>query len=198
MHRFYIYSNLKGIVPKVQLHGNASVILAGNFGSITNKKTWTNVKRFWDQGFTAIYWVPYLTEFSSAKTNEDFRWLNWEFEGRCQENQIDHLNNEVLTFMGLKIIGSPMFPQNYNTYFAAEDSDFILSEATNDSLVITGSMCPSFNAKYVVHGTPPTGENFCVSNSDQMHITNSRDAIGFNENFYVDINCSSWRRPDLE
>jgi len=188
-HRFYIYSNLKGFVPKVKLYSPASVILAGNFGSITDEKTWTNVKTIREQGFTNIFWVPYLTEFSSSNHCHDVRHLGTEFDMRCRDNGVTPLNNEVVTFKGLKIVGSAMLPITYNYYYAAEDAEFMHSEATVDSLIIAGSICPTLKAKYVIHGTPPTGENFCVSNEDQMHITNSRDAIGFHERFYVDIKC---------
>ncbi len=212
MHRFYIYSNLKGFVPKVKLYSPASLILAGNFGSITDDTTWTNVKTLKDQGFTNIYWVPYLTEFSSAKTNRDMRDLGTQFSTKCHKMGITPLNNDIAFYKGLKIIGSPMFHATYNMHYATEDADFIFLENNTDSLVITGSISPTSNAKYSVHGTPPTGENFCIGNEDLMHITNSRDAVGFHERFYVDINCcncghrrclngincSSWPQKDLE
>jgi hypothetical protein len=198
LHRFYIYSNLNGCVPKVKLHCPASLILAGNFGCINDDKTWQKMNTFKEQGFTNIFWVPYLLEFSAAKHPSDLLKIGVEFNKRCQDHNIIQLNNQIVTFMGIKIIGSPMFPASYNYYFAAEDTEFVCSEATTDSLVVAGSICPTAKAKYVVHGTPPTGLNFAISNDRQMHITNSRDAIGFSQDFYVDINCSSWQRRDLE
>ncbi len=212
MHRFYIYSNLNTFVPKVKLTCPTSVILAGNFGCIKEQNTWNKVAEIKRAGFTNIFWVPYLTEFSSAKTGRDIYDLGWRFDESCRELGIIPMNNQVGTFMGMKMIGSPMFTTKSNMYYASEDRDFVYSEVTTDSLVMVGSICPTPKAKYIIHGTPPTGENFCVASSDQMHIANSRDAVGFNENFYVDINfcncghrrclnginCSSWRQRDLE
>ena len=106
------------------------------------------------------------------------------------------INNNVITFKGIKMVGSPCFRPASNPYYAAEDLDFIKSEATADALVIAGSHIPLLRGRWVIHGTPPTGENFTVSNDTQMHISNSREAVGFNENYFLDINCSSSR--DME
>jgi hypothetical protein len=197
MHRFYIYSNLNGFVPKVKPTCPTSIILAGNFGCIRDSNTWERMAKIKSTGFINIFWVPYLNEFSSAKNGRDMYDLGWRFNEYCHDIGVIPMNNQVGLFMGLKMVGSPMFTAKNNLHYATEDRDFINSEITADSLVMVGSICPTPKAKYIIHGTPPTGENFCVANSDQMHIANSRNAVGFNENFYVDINCSSSQR-DLE
>lgn len=202
MHRFYIYSNLRGFVPKpiIKDPKNTSAIIAGGFGPIDSGITWAKMEEM-RKTFNTIFWVPGMIEFSNFKYFLDFDHTAAFIKIGQQSmglSGITPINNNVITFKGIKMVGSPCFSAAYNPHFAAEDTDFIKSEATADSLVIAATHVPILRGRWVIHGTPPTGENFTIMNDEQMHISNSREATGFNENFFLDINCSSSRFRDME
>ncbi len=202
MHRFYIYSNLRGFVPKPTIKDpkNTSAIIAGGLGPVDSGITWSKLQEM-RETFNTIFWVPGMIEFSNFKYFGNFDQAN-AFIKMGQKymgvSDVIPINNNVITFKGIKMVGSPCFSEAYNPHFAAEDTDFIKSEATADALVIAATHVPVLRGRWVIHGTPPTGENFTISNSEQMHISNSRDAVGFNENYFLDINCSSFAPPNME
>jgi hypothetical protein len=200
MHRFYIYSNLRGFVPKPTIKDpkNTSAIIAGGFGRVNCLDTWKRLGEMC-QTFPRIFWVPGMLELgdllcSPYKVNSC---MSLDMNKSHLEN-ITIINNNVITFKGIKMVGSPCFKPDRNPHYASEDFDFIKSEATADALVIAASHIPLLRGRWVIHGTPPTGENFTVSNDTQMHISNSREAVGFNENYFLDINCSSSLHRDME
>lgn len=201
IHRFYIYSNLRGFVPKPTIKNpkNTSAIIAGGFGPVNCLDTWNRLCQMRDT-FKTIFWVPGMHELSNLDPLQFTKVNSCMSMGMTQSNlaNINIINNNVITFNGIKMVGSPCFTAAMNPHFAAEDIDFIKSEATADSLVIAATHVPVLRGRWVIHGTPPTGENFTIMNDEQMHISNSREAVGFNENYFLDINCSSFLPRDME